>query len=139
MAGGPSRALSPAQAIPLGGGGVAGAGAAVPGAVGVPGQAAVGTGFPVHVTAVQRQVRHAHGRGHVQLLLLGTRRAGECYLIPTALGPCKHPVPVPCHSWDQDGICPARPLLRLTLLEEMVIVLMGAGTWMRAGMKKMEG
>lgn len=68
----------PRPPVPLGGGRVAGAGAAVPGAVGVAGQAAVGTGFPIHVAAVQGQVGHPYGRGHVQLLLLGgTKRTGE--------------------------------------------------------------
>lgn len=54
---------------PLLGGGVAGAGLAVPGAVGVSGQAAVGAGLAVDVAAVQRQLGQSHRRRHVQLLL----------------------------------------------------------------------
>lgn len=70
------------EPAPLGGCCVAGAGLAVPGAVGVPGKAAVGTGGPVCLAAVQAQVRDAHGGGHVQLLL----RAGEWPVtsLPTA-------------------------------------------------------
>lgn len=76
MAGGSLPAPLPPHPVPLGGGGVAGAGAAIPGTVGIPGEAAVGTGLPVHITAVQGQVGHAYSRGHIQLLLLGTKRTG---------------------------------------------------------------
>lgn len=48
---------------------VARAGGAVPGAVGVSGQAALGAGFPVNVTAVQRQLGHPHHGTDVELLL----------------------------------------------------------------------
>lgn len=55
--------------LPLGGGEVAGALGAVPGAVGVAGQAALGAGLPVDLTAVQRHLRDAQSRAEVQLLL----------------------------------------------------------------------
>lgn len=52
---------------------VSGAGLAVPGAVGVAGQAAVCTHLSVDVAAVERQVGHAEHRAHVQLLLPGKK------------------------------------------------------------------
>lgn len=48
---------------------VAGAGDAVPGAVGIPGQAAVGTGCTVHVTLVELHLSYHWLGSHVQLLL----------------------------------------------------------------------
>lgn len=45
---------------PLGGRRVAGTGLAIPGTVGVPGQAAVSTGSPVSLAAVQAQVGDTH-------------------------------------------------------------------------------
>ena len=58
----------PAEA-PLAAGQEAGAGEPVPGAVGVPGQAALGAGLPVGLTAVQLHLGHAQRRAHVQRLL----------------------------------------------------------------------
>ena len=57
------------RASPLSVGQVARAGGAVPGAVGVPGQAAVGAGAAVHPAAVQGHLGQAAVRRHVQLLL----------------------------------------------------------------------
>lgn len=48
------------QSIPLGGCGVAGAGLAIPGTVGIPGEAAVGTGGSIGLAAVQTEVCDAH-------------------------------------------------------------------------------
>jgi len=50
---------------------VRGAGPPVPGAVGVPGQAAVGAGFAVELAAVQGELEQPVGAAHKQLLLLG--------------------------------------------------------------------
>lgn len=58
----------PAEAaLPVGD--VAGAGGAVPGAVGVPRQAALGARLPVRLAAVQPQHGHAHRGAHIQRLL----------------------------------------------------------------------
>lgn len=48
-------------APPLGGCCIAGAGLAIPGAVRVPGKAAVSTGSPIRLAAMQAQVRDTHG------------------------------------------------------------------------------
>lgn len=55
--------------LPLAGGEEPGAGLAVPGAVGVSGQAALGTVGPVQLAPLEAQLGHAHLAGHVQLLL----------------------------------------------------------------------
>lgn len=54
---------------PLGGWKVSGALCAVPGAVRVSGQAALGAGFTVHLTTVQRHLGDTQSRAKVQLLL----------------------------------------------------------------------
>lgn len=45
----------------------------VPGAVRVPGQAALGAGVPVRLAAMQLHQSHAGGRTHIQGLLVGRR------------------------------------------------------------------
>lgn len=55
--------------LPLVAGEESGAGLSVPGAVGVPGQAAVGTVSSVQLAALQRHLGYAHLAGHKQLLL----------------------------------------------------------------------
>lgn len=45
----------------------------VPGAVRVPGQAALGTGVPIRLTAMQLHQSHASRRTHIQGLLVGRR------------------------------------------------------------------
>lgn len=67
---------------PLLGEQVWGAGLAVPGAVGIPGQAAVGAGFAVELAAVQGELEQPVGAAHKQLLLLG--QAGQWQSAPTA-------------------------------------------------------
>ena len=62
------------RASPLGVGQVARAGGAVPGAVGVSGQAALGARLPVHTAAVEGHLGDARVRAHVQLLLLDKQR-----------------------------------------------------------------
>lgn len=49
----------------------------VPGAVRVPGQAALGTGVPVSLAAMQLHQSHAGRRAHIQGLLLGIRWGEE--------------------------------------------------------------
>lgn len=81
---------------PLPGGVEPGAGVAVPGTVGVPGQAAVRAGRAVDAAAVQGHLRDALAGAHVQLLLeegqrmcvRGGRRRG-----PAAADPGTHPNP----------------------------------------------
>lgn len=64
--------------LPLGSGKVSGTLGAVPGAVRVPGQAALGAGFPVHLAAVQGHLGDAQGRAQVQLLLkTGQKNRGK--------------------------------------------------------------
>lgn len=63
--------------LPLGGGKVSGTLGAVPGAVRVPGQAALGAGFPVHLAAVQGHLRDAQSRAQVQLLLQTQKPGGN--------------------------------------------------------------
>jgi hypothetical protein len=53
--------------------GVASAGGAVPGTVGVSGQAALSTGLPIRLTPVKPQLGHTHRRTHVQCLLCAER------------------------------------------------------------------
>lgn len=48
---------------------IARAGGAVPGAVGVSGEAALRTGFPVNVTPVQGELRDPRGGADIELLL----------------------------------------------------------------------
>lgn len=69
---------------------VSGAGDAVPGAVRIPGQAAVGTGRAVHVTLVELHLSYDWLRPHVELLLQKVHQTGllQCplkRLFPTQL------------------------------------------------------
>lgn len=61
--------LSPTGLLPLCSGKVARAGGAVPGAVGVSGEAALGTGFPVNGTPVQGELCDPCGGAGIELLL----------------------------------------------------------------------
>lgn len=65
--------------LPLGGGKVSGTLGAVPGAVRVPGQAALGAGLPVHLAAVQGHLRDAQSRAQVQLLLQTQKTRRKLY------------------------------------------------------------
>lgn len=72
-----SERVSARALLPLGGGKVSGTLGAVPGAVRVPGQAALGAGFPVHLAAVQGHLRDAQSRAQVQLLLQTQKPGGN--------------------------------------------------------------
>lgn len=61
--------ILPAEAALAGARAVAGAGGAVPGTVGVPGQAALCTRTAVGLALVQLQPSHAQARAHIQHLL----------------------------------------------------------------------
>lgn len=50
--------MRPERKIPLVSGEIIGAGGAIPGAIRIPGQAAVGAGFPIKFTPLQGQPSH---------------------------------------------------------------------------------
>lgn len=63
--------------LPLVAGEEPGAGLSVPGAVGVPGQAAVGAVSAIQLAALQRHLGYAHLAGHKQLLLHTTEEENQ--------------------------------------------------------------
>lgn len=69
---------------------VVGAGGAVPGAVGIPGQAALGTSCTVGLTPVQPHLGHPEAGAHVECLL-GERHQDGDAAAPTGTAPAGIP------------------------------------------------